>query len=581
MSRDPVPPSGDDSSRPERESVSADEPSGGDHRLSRRAALRLLAAGGVATQVASLPTQLATGVASATETDGRRNRLETAFAIRKQAAKAQLLAGEFAPNPTNGDEERYETKLASYSKGLPHDERGLVDLDAYEALVAAIEGEVAYETIPLGGTEQLVNPAAGGSYNMTGLDPHDTVVEPPPAFASAETAAEMVELYWQALLRDVPFGVYEDNCLAREAAAELSSLDGFFGPTENGTVTPERLFRGALPGTLDGPYVSQFFYKDVQRGEVHRTQRFAVAKPGRDYLTDFDAWLAVQNGHEPEAELASLDDERYMVTGRDLATWVRTDTLSQAFLNAAFVLLDAGVPFDDGNPYADSPVQSSFVDYGMNDIVSGVAGIAIDALHAAWYHKWFVHRRLRPEAYGGRVHVHLTGDSSFPIHDQLLESAALERTVDRYGTYLLPQAYPEGCPLHPSFPGGHGTVGGACATVLKAFFDGSANVPDPVRPTDDGTHLESIDASLTVNGELNKLVANHALGRNWAGIHYLSNGGYGWRLGEQVAINWLEDRLAAKATPSELTLTTFDGETRQITPSVNRSQVSDLARSNR
>jgi hypothetical protein len=39
-------------------------------------------------------------------------------------------------------------------------------------------------------------------------------------------------------------------------------------------------------------------------------------------------------------------------------------------------------------------------------------------------------------------------------------------------TYFLPQAFPEGSPQHPSYPQGHATMAGACATILKAAFDG-------------------------------------------------------------------------------------------------------------
>jgi membrane-associated phospholipid phosphatase len=38
-------------------------------------------------------------------------------------------------------------------------------------------------------------------------------------------------------------------------------------------------------------------------------------------------------------------------------------------------------------------------------------------------------------------------------------------------TCLLPVAYAEGCPTHPSYPAAHAATAGACATVLKAFFN--------------------------------------------------------------------------------------------------------------
>ena len=38
---------------------------------------------------------------------------------------------------TNGDEDTYPTKIASYTKGLPHNDRGEVDLSAYSAFLKA------------------------------------------------------------------------------------------------------------------------------------------------------------------------------------------------------------------------------------------------------------------------------------------------------------------------------------------------------------------------------------------------------------------------------------------------------------
>ena len=83
------------------------------------------------------------------------------------------------------------------------------------------------------------------------------------------------------------------------------------------------------------------------------------------------------------------------------------------------------------------------------------------ALKAAWVQKWLLHRRFRPEAFGGRVHQTKRGAAGDPIHADLLNSMALQRTYGSKGSYLLPQAYPEGSPIHPSYPSGHGTVAGA------------------------------------------------------------------------------------------------------------------------
>ena len=41
--------------------------------------------------------------------------------------------------------------------------------------------------------------------------------------------------------------------------------------------------------------------------------------------------------------------------------------------------------------------------------------------------------------------------------------------------------------------------------------------------------------ALTVGGELNKLASNISLGRDWAGVHWRSDGIEGLKLGEAVA----------------------------------------------
>jgi len=133
---------------------------------------------------------------------------------------------------------------------------------------------------------------------------------------------------------------------------------------------------------------------------------------------------------------------------------------------------------------------------------------------------------------------------------------------------LLPQAYPEGGPTRPSYPGGHAVSAGSCATVLKAYFDEEMGLPNPVRPTTDAdgryTELEPIDADLTIGGELNKLATNIAYARSWAGIHYRSDTTAGLRIGERVAASVLRDRLRqrpadAYGSRGSFTFTTFDG----------------------
>lgn len=118
--------------------------------------------------------------------------------------------------------------------------------------------------------------------------------------------------------------------------------------------------------------------------------------------------------------------------------------------------------------------------------------------------------------------------------------------------------------MHPAYGAGHATVAGACVTILKAMFDESFVIPNPVMPNpNDPTQLiPYVGPPLTVGGELNKLASNVAMGRNIAGVHWRSDATESLKLGEMVAIRLLEDQRGCYNEPFEgFTFTRFDGTT--------------------
>ena len=151
------------------------------------------------------------------------------------------------------------------------------------------------------------------------------------------------------------------------------------------------------------------------------------------------------------------------------------------------------------------------------------------------------------------------------LNDEILNSLS-SRGLSKYfpvdGTYLLPQAFAEGSPIHPSYGAGHATVAGACCTILKAWFDESFPIADPQVP-DPATGFTTLMSAgvppVTVGGELNKLAANIALGRNAAGVHYRSDYTESLFLGEEIAIRLLQDQKALFKEDSFLSLRKFDG----------------------
>ncbi len=494
-----------------------------------------------------------------------RQRARDAYGVREAAARFQMELP-LPEHPCNGDENLFSNKIGNYSKGLPHNELGEVNLNAYLDLLRALSTGAPgdFEFLILGGDARLANPQAAYAYELAGPDSHHLGMVPAPAFSSAWTAGEMAELYWQALTRDVPFANYDTDPLTIAAIADLSGFTDFRGPKVNGMVTTGTLFRGDSPGDLAGPYISQFLWRDIPFGANTIVQRNRTTIAGDDHMTAYQDWLNVQNGLPPATANKFDPKHRYIRNGRDLSEYVHWDFPYQGVLGACLILQSFGPrALDSANPYLRSLTQTGFSTFGGPHILDLAARAARAALEAAWFQKWLVHRRLRPEEFGGRVQNRLTGAADYPINQELLDSRAVSETFERFNSYLLPQAYAEGCPTHPAYPAGHASFAGAGVTMLKAFFNESFVVPNPVVADTDGFSLLPYSGPpLTVGGELNKLAANIALGRDTAGIHWRSDGSEGLKLGEAVAIGILQDY---NRTYNEdfrgFTLTKFDGTT--------------------
>lgn len=477
--------------------------------------------------------------------------------------------------PNNGDESLYSNRIGNFHKGLPHDSNGEVIPFAYDQLLNALNTGIPneFEQIPMGGTLRLTNPQSGLAFDMEGMDSHAMIQAPAPSFASRETGAEIAENYWMALLRDVPFENYNGNPIAAAAAADLNVFgNDFKGPkTAGGQVTPNLLFRGLTAGDQAGPLMSQFWYLPCFFGanEINQQIRTArsIADGGRDYLTDFSSWLAVQNGVAPLTGDIFDPIPRYIRMGRDLGQWVHVDVLFQGYFQAFLCIAGLGVPVDSGNPYNNSTNQMGFGTFGGPHIATLLCEVATRALKAVWYQKWFVHRRLRPEAFGGRVHQTAYMKRTYPVNSEILNSVTTASRLGGFlspGNALLPIAYPEGSPTHPAYGAGHATVAGACSTILKAWFDETTVIQNPIVPNAGGTALVPYSGSdnLTIGGELNKIASNIAIGRNIAGMHWRSDATASLQLGEEIAISILKDQRACYNEQfNGFSLTKFDGTT--------------------
>lgn len=495
--------------------------------------------------------------------DRRRNR---AYGVRLEAAYANYIEPVETCHVTNGDAALYsDTHFAAYTKGLTHDADGHVDATAYAALIKASTSGLPsdWDAVPLatGYSRKLVNPQAGGTFSLQGSDAQSFPIAAPPTFASAEQAAEYVEDAWMAYTRDVPFALYGSNSRALAAVVEIGGLSDFRGPP----IASQSLFRGTSPGCVTGPYISQFLYLPVSLGVNEIDMRLLPAAAGEDFMTTMTEYLRQQNAQSPVGTITYGTTPVFIRNMRDLATWVHSDVLFQAYFQAMLCLLKVSAPLKPSIPYVTSSQnQVGFGTFG-DPFVAAMSTIgAMDALKAAWYLKWNVHRRLRPEVYGARLHNHKVGVHLYPLHADALNSTIVDLIYAQTGTYLLPQAFPEGSPLHGSYPAGHATVAGISVTILKALFVETTVLSGNLMPNpdDDGATTVTLSptATLTVGGELNKLAWNIALGRNGAGVHWRSDATESLKLGERIAIRLLRDLATTYPEPFEgFTFTDFDG----------------------
>ena len=470
---------------------------------------------------------------------------------------------------TNSDLKKYD-RLASFSKGLDKDDFGLASETDFKALTKAIETGTfeAFEDLKLGGPKKLKNPAGAYVFDLIGADPSSLFLKTPPSIKSSETAAEMIELYWIALCRDVEFRNFPTNDLISSAASELSILSDFNGPSLSQNDNNHSIFRTTIQGVNYGPYLSQFLYQDIPYGANLISPKIAPLIAGNDYMTTWQLYNFVQKGFLPGTFDTSAT-RRYMVTPRDLARWDHDDKLSQGFIMAALYLLDSiKAPLSNGHPYFGSATQDGFTSFGYPHLLNLLGEVASIALQTAWYYKWVVHRRLRPEELGGRVHIKITQNMDLPINDVLLNSKALSSANSFFGSYLLPQAYPEGAPGHPAYPSGHAVVAGACATILKAWFNNDTPWQNPVQPSIGGASVEAYTdsdaSSMTVGSEINKLAWNVGFGRCLAGVHFRSDITEGLKLGEKVAVNFLQTLALTHTEPFDFRFKGFQGNSIRV-----------------
>lgn len=620
--------------------------------------------------------------------------------------------------------------VGNFHKTLPHNEYGEVDRAAYRKFErACLEIEagspINFEEVPSGpvaapfpaqnnpaaqiqstfelcadpmltkSAAKFTSPMAGASTETHGPDPKSLEILPAPGCRSISAAAEMVELYWMALLRDAPLVAFQqyqsppntdpnNGCIGAKFSehdgggqdklgykvvdrinAARKAINAMFDCAISHDQDPghlrapldlqagsggadiriQTLFRTGLLGEDVGPLVSQFFIRPIRYGVQSIDQKEVPYIAKRDFLVTHGDWLLAQNtgkdkyGRDygncnnyvdqrncPDNMYYPTEDgnpdgpviKRYLSTIRDLARFVNRDALHQAYFNAALFLDGIGAPVDSGNPYRGNRYsrEGGFATLGGPDLLTLVSEVASRALKAIWRQKWLVHRRCRPEVYGGLLQMQRKGFmgqmrayglpqtvqecSGFDnALNDTLAAVASHNAAQNGGTetLFLPMAFSAGSPNHPAYGAGHATVAGACVTVLKAWFDEDAKLADifarlneslpkdppagmlkllqPGYRMKGGTIEDFCDpqeytgddaGKITVGGELNKIASNVALGRSMGGVHWRSDNTRSLRLGEEVAIEILRKRTIEYAErPVSFTFRSFDRKVVHIT----------------
>ena len=451
----------------------------------------------------------------------------------------------------------------------------------------------------------------------------------------------------------------DKNLPDTESATESVAGDAF---TRSQNLIPSRL----RPKPADGIEAGGMDTRSagvIQYGPQSIPQTIVPHRPGRDHMTDLRSWKDVQDGANRKGydyylrDTAEMPVSRFLTTPRDMATYVHFDALYQAYLNACLILLGEGAAVDAGLPEGPflqmgqgHDTRDGFALFGGPHILTLLCECATRALKAVRRQKYNIHLRSRPEAIASALTLAWNTPGAPELGHRAAGLVAMKDALVASGlpgmisthnakqnaiwtadgwpvdlgwiaddkNALLPMAFPEGSPMHPSYGAGHATVAGACVTMLKAFFEmyavtngaafagntvkrgkldlkaimGAQNGypgvyqaslfgaertladlghtaayqadPAPAHDVGDkevGAMLKAQDlGGLTIQGELDKLAANIAIARDFAGVHFYTDYYESLRMGERIAVGMLQEQMLTYREPVTMRLTSFDDD---------------------
>jgi membrane-associated phospholipid phosphatase len=409
-------------------------------------------------------------------------------------------------------------------------------------------------------------------YELYGMHRDSFSIPPAPTITSNEGAAELLEVYAMALLRDFDLTLLDSSSseydtftneqkqTVQKYVDALNDVKQYiqYSPKNNANITIGTLFRGLSPGDLRGPYLSQFLFYPAYLGNFYAEQKFVLYDNSRNkidinknYGLDYNYVKDLLNGISKPL-VAKTQKLRFLQTIRDAAIYINRDEIWQPFFITAAILLDNGIKPGFFTSARKAP-SSRFVNLGPVDLYTLMMKAVKLAMNACWVWKW---RQLkqRPEEMAFQVHMrkkYPSDPSGVNFPEFLFQNRILvDISNNNQGNLFMPMAYSQGSPCHPSYPSGHATIAGASATILKAWFN-CDNKIQLVVPNSSGDSLEayrevggdSYDILVKIGDEIDKLASNCGITRNFAGIHYGSDAYGGLLLGEQVAIALLKDEV--------------------------------------
>jgi hypothetical protein len=364
-------------------------------------------------------------------------------------------------------------------------------------------------------------------------------------------AADLLEVAILGLLADVPMDQWASDPIAVRGAETLAAFPAGILSADlcraHGADGLGRLHAGRRPADRVGALLREPI--PTAWGAPHS---FASRRREGWYLTTEAAWRAAQcgglPGQHPDLPAQQLGPVTPIATGRDLASLVQNDPPGSIPLAVVQQLQAARAPRSGRFPAGRN--DAGFVGrLQAVEINNGPAAALSQAFRLGWRLKWIDYRLERPEEIWPRA-------AAGELHPLMLQLGGwvFDEIEARHGDRrFLPQVYAGGCPCHSDWPSGHAIDAGVGATILKATYaDGPLLLPSGAQ-------------AASVHEAIDTATWNVALGRSIAGIHSMGALREGMRLGQAMAVRYLDQQRSGPYVVGAVSFMGVDGRPVTIT----------------